>query len=81
MDEIPTIVLELASRAKGTPIAWKEYPDGWTIVFEDGRKLQFKRKGEATSPPVASGVLRDPLPQGEGSKTEGKPKKKGGSQA
>lgn len=44
-NDIPPIVLELAKKANGNPIAWKLPEPGTTdpvvIVFEDGRKLKF----------------------------------------
>ncbi len=46
-DKIPAIVLALAAAVPQLgplaprPIAWKEYPGEWVVVFEDGRKLRF----------------------------------------
>jgi hypothetical protein len=39
----PAAVRALAEKVKGKPIAWKEYPDGWKVVFQDGRKIFFLR--------------------------------------
>jgi hypothetical protein len=58
-DTIPQIVLTLAKEAatervpNPKPIAWKQYPGSWVIVFEDGRKLNFVKTEaipEATPP-------------------------------
>ncbi len=40
---IPPIIQQLAIRAGGTPIAWKEYADRTVIVFETGHKLTFEK--------------------------------------
>ncbi len=40
---IPPIIQQLAATAGGTPIAWKEYDHHYVIVFEDGRKLAFRK--------------------------------------
>ncbi len=40
---IPPIIQQLAARAGGTPIAWKEYADRYVIVFESGHKLTFDK--------------------------------------
>ena len=40
-EKAPAVVLELAKKAGGTPIAWNVKPHEIVIVFEDGRKLTF----------------------------------------
>jgi hypothetical protein len=57
--KIPAQVLALAEQSATervphpNPIAWKEYPDKWVVVFEDGRKMTFgKDEAKAKSAPA-----------------------------
>ena len=58
MADIPAAVLALAATVPQAgplpphPIAWRETPDGWVVVFEDGRKMRFPR--EATAAPIVT---------------------------
>ena len=45
---VPEDVMRLAEMVEGKPIAWKEYPDGWSVVFADGRKLRGMGKSRQT---------------------------------
>ncbi len=40
---IPPIIQQLAARAGGGPIAWKEYANRIVIVFDTGHKLTFEK--------------------------------------
>ncbi len=52
MERIPAIVMGLAGAVPQLgprppqPVAWKETPTEWVIVFEDGRKLRFIKEPE-----------------------------------
>ncbi len=49
---IPQIVLDLAATVNGgTPLAWHEYDDHWTIVMQDGRKMHFAKNAAAVNKP------------------------------
>lgn len=48
--KIPAVVLELAKKANGTPLAWYIGETFVTIVFEDGRKLTYEELPAKTPP-------------------------------
>ncbi len=56
--QIPAAVAALAAAVPQLgpqpprPIAWKEYPGEWVIVFEDGRKLRFVKAAPPAGAPV-----------------------------
>ena len=67
-DAVPAIVLELAKKASGTPLAWKVTDSTVVIVFEDGRKLTFDQVGNVgTAKPAA-------VPLDEAAPSAAKPK-------
>lgn len=56
----PQIVLDLAASVNGgTPLAWHEYDDHWTIVMEDGRKIHFAKNAGAPSKPQHELTVQD----------------------
>ena len=72
----PPVVLALAAKAKGNPIAWREIPTGWVIVFEDGRKLTFDAPAIAKVLPPPSPAAVKPIRAGP-PPTHTRPKSKG----
>lgn len=57
---IPAVVMALAVKVSGNPIAWTIYPDRVVIVMEDGRKLAFEKESETSV--VGSNAPSTPLP-------------------
>lgn len=53
------------------PCAWKEYPNAWVVVFDDGRKIRFEKAACAEDargrvPVSGSGDLRSERTAGSG---------------
>lgn len=57
---MPQIVLDLAATVNGgTPLAWHEYDDHWTIIMQDGRKMHFAKNAAAVQKPQHELTVQD----------------------